>query len=152
MQEYDPSRLDVLPNGVARYGLFWKRGRKRCDYIYFPSRLVGELEALTGTRIHYNTFRTSLVHDYSFQASRLRKLHRQICRRVLGRDVCEFYHSRLGSLKVGDLAYENLRQLADESYPELYEVLRRGLEEPETLRELQMKPPRKTVIILPSPS
>ena len=148
INEYDPSRLEILPRGVARYGLFWLRARKRCDYIYFPARLVEELEKHAGTSINYNTFRTSLVHSYGFQASRLRKLHRQVCRRILGRDICEFYHSRLGSLRVGDLAYENLRQLADISYPELAQTLTKGLESPEHLRQLQQRPAKKTILVI----
>jgi len=146
LAEYDPSRLEILANGAARYGLFWRRGRKRCDYIYFPSSLARALEEHAGTAIGYKTFTRRLTRDFGFESSRLRKLHRQVCRRVLDRDVCEFYHSRLGSLRVGDLAYENLRQLADASYPLLLRVLEEGLERPEKLRELQRRPPRRAAL------
>lgn len=45
INEFDERRLVCL-DGFCRYGLFWRRGFKRCDYVYAPASLWLEVRSL----------------------------------------------------------------------------------------------------------
>ncbi len=47
INEFDEDKLECF-NRLCRYGLFWMRGRKRCDWIYLPIKLVEKLRRYEG--------------------------------------------------------------------------------------------------------
>ena len=123
LKTWDGSRLACFEDrGFCRYGLFWHRGRKRCDWIYMPMFLVGKVEEMLSKKRaigNYDTIRKDIYENYKVKEKDFRKLFYRICREVTDKEVCDFVQSRISSLTIGDLHYDNLLQRADAEYPKV---------------------------------
>ncbi|MEM4618938.1 MAG: integrase [Desulfurococcaceae archaeon] len=121
LKEFDTTRL-WCNEVFCRYFLGWRRGRKRCDYIYFPRSLLQEIDRVRekeriGT---YDTIRDNLYEEYGVRPKEYRKLFYRVCRDVgVPKEVCDFYQSRISNLSIGDIHYDDLLRRADEYYTKI---------------------------------
>ncbi|MEM4619998.1 MAG: integrase [Desulfurococcaceae archaeon] len=121
LKEFNEERL-VCTDVYCRYFLGWRRGRKRCDYVYFPRFLLQEIDRVRekeriGT---YDTIRDNLFEEYGVRPKEYRKLFYRSCRDVgIPKEVCDFYQSRISNLSIGDIHYDNLLRRADEYYTKI---------------------------------
>ncbi len=122
IREWDDKRL-FCTNTWCRYRLKWRRGRKRCDYIYFPRHLVEKIQRYAHNIGKYDNIRRNIYEYYRIKEKDFRKLHYRLCRRVLDKEICDFYQSRISNLTIGDIHYDNLLSRADEKYHELLKLI-----------------------------
>ncbi len=122
IREWDNKRV-FCTNTWCRYRLKWRRGRKRCDYIYFPKYLVEKIPRYTHRIGKYDNIRKNIYDYYQIKEKDFRKLHYRLCRRILDKEICDFYQSRISNLTIGDIHYDNLLSRADEKYPELLKLI-----------------------------
>ena len=120
IKEWNNSRLTCFEN-FCRYKLKWLRGRKRCDYIYFPKHLLKKILLYIHRIGKYENIRKNIYEYYNIKGKDFRKLHYRLCRRVLDKEICDFYQSRISNLTIGDIHYDNLLSRADENYSKLLE-------------------------------
>ncbi|MEM4619841.1 MAG: integrase [Desulfurococcaceae archaeon] len=125
LREFDERRL-LCTDVYCRYFLAWRRGRKRCDYIYFPRFLLQEIDRVRekeriGT---YDTIRDNLYEEYGIKPKEYRKLFYRVCRDIgISREVCDFYQSRISNLSIGDIHYDDLLRRSDEHYTKILSYL-----------------------------
>ncbi|MEM1672982.1 MAG: integrase [Archaeoglobaceae archaeon] len=125
LKEFNEERL-VCMDVYCRYFLGWRRGRKRCDYIYFPRFLVSEIGRVRekeriGT---YDTIRDNFYEEYGIKMKEYRKLFYRVCRDInVPKEVCDFYQSRISNLSIGDIHYDNLLRRGDEYYTKILSYL-----------------------------
>jgi len=118
LKEWNEDRLECF-DSFCRYKLKWRRGRKRCDYVFFPSRLLPKIRRYIHKVGAYETIRKDIYDYYKIKTKDFRKLHYRLCRRILDKEVCEFYQSRIGSLDESDKHYDELLTRATKNYPKL---------------------------------
>ncbi len=126
LREWDNKRL-VCNEVFCRYKMKWMRGRKRCDYIYFPRWLLQEIELYAHkVNLENNTVVKRIEGKYGVNTKDYRKLHYRICRDVIGDDsICDFYQSRMSKMTIGHKHYDDMRSRADKHY----QILMRSLDE-----------------------
>jgi len=123
--------------GFCRYYLGLGEIEKPCEWIWFPQELLALLEEYRGIKRD-----RSKVSDYArnydlLRPKYLRKLHWRIGTRVIqDKDVLRFIQSRFGELGTAEARYGDLLTRADNEYPNLMEVLRKGLKKPDYLKQL----------------
>ncbi|MEM4620234.1 MAG: integrase, partial [Desulfurococcaceae archaeon] len=121
LKEFNEERL-MCADVWCRYFLGWRRGRKRCDYIYFPRSLLQEIVRVrekerVGT---YDTIRDNLFEEYGIKPKEYRKLFYRSCRDVgIPKEICDFYQSRISNLSIGDIHYDDLLRRSDEHYTKI---------------------------------
>ncbi|MEM1913824.1 MAG: integrase, partial [Thermofilaceae archaeon] len=115
--------------GFCRYYLVWSRGKKRCEWIYFPATLTEYLKMWRGKIGKYDTVRDTLYDYYGVKVKDFRKLFYRVCRDVgVEGAICDFYQSRISGLSIGDLHYDDIVTRADKQYTELAARLSKLLE------------------------
>ncbi len=125
VREWDDGRL-VCFEEFCRYKLKWRRGRKRCNWIYFPRRLLTRIARYAGRIGKYENLRKNIYDYYGIREKEFRKLHYRLCRRVLDKEICCFYQSR--GLDVSDRDYDELRTRSDENYPKLVRTINKFID------------------------
>jgi len=118
LRDWDEGRLECFDE-VCRYRLKWIRGRKRCDYIFFPFKLLSKIHKYVHRVGSYETIRKDIYDYYKIKSKDFRKLHYRLCRQILDKEICAFYQSRIASLDVSDKHYDELLTRATESYQKL---------------------------------
>jgi len=118
LREWSEDRLECYDD-FCRYRLKWFRGRKRSDYIFFPSRLLQGIMKYAHKVGRYDNLRKNIYDYYKIKTKDFRKLHYRLCRSILDKEVCAFFQSRIASLDVSDRHYDELLTRATESYPNL---------------------------------
>ena len=68
-----------------------------------------------------------------------RELNWQILKKVIPQDVARFIQTRFGELEISATSYDNLLRDSDIHYPRAVEVLRKGLKDPEYLRNVLLE-------------
>ena len=114
--EWDEDRLECF-NAFCMYKLKWRRGRKRCDYIFFPKRLLPKILRYAHRVGKYENLRKNIYDYYGIKPKDLRKLHYRLCCRIMDKEVCEFYQSRIGKLDTSDKHYDELLTKATKNCP-----------------------------------
>jgi len=122
LKEWDERRLECF-NDICRYKLAWIRGKKRCEYLFFPSKLLQMIRKYAHQVGSYSTVRKEIYEDLAIKAKDFRKLHYRLCREVLDKEICAFYQSRVSSLDVSDRHYDDLIGRATQNYPLLVESI-----------------------------
>jgi len=124
--------------GFCRYYLGIHTG-KECEWIYFPYELLLLVEKYKGTRRwDDNVSKYAREHDL-VRAKVFRELHWQVLKKVIDKDVVRFIQSRFGELEVSASSYDNLLRDADIQYPKAMEILKKGLQDPEYLRNVLLE-------------
>jgi len=118
VNEFNESRLECF-DGFCRYSMFWIRGRKRCDYVYLPVKLVRKLRQwkgyYRGRKVH--SISRYFEKKYKVDLKLFRKLFYRICRQTCEKEICDFIQSRISKLSIGDIHYDDLLSRADKEYP-----------------------------------
>jgi len=123
IREWDEARL-ICFEGFCRYKMKWHRGRKRCDYIYLPSRFLDEIRRYAGKIGKYGNLRKHIYDEYGIRMKEFRKLNYRICLNAgIEEAICDFYQSRITKLSVGRKYYDALRSRADEKYQLLVKAI-----------------------------
>jgi len=123
--------------GFCRYYLGLGETGKPCEWIWFPMDLLELVNKYGRTKR-----KRSKVSDYArnydlLRPKYLRKLHWRIGTRVIqDKDILRFIQSRFGELGIAETRYGDLLTRTDSEYPKLMHVLRKGLEDPEYLKQL----------------
>ena len=149
INEFDREKLVCFEDkGYCRYGLFWKRGKKRVDWIYMPMELVPEIERFKGYYAgrDYHNIERILEKKYGIKLGWFRKLFYRVCKSMMDKELCDFYQGRIGKLSVGDKHYDELLTKCDENYPALVKRINKVIEE--GLMELTIGVPEKNVEIV----
>ncbi|MEM1961795.1 MAG: integrase [Sulfolobales archaeon] len=130
IQDFDERELTCFQDrGFCRYYLVWSRGKKRCEWIYFPATLTEYLKMWRGKIGKYDTVRDTLYDYYGVKVKDFRKLFYRVCRDVgVEGAICDFYQSRISGLSIGDLHYDDIVTRADKQYTELAARLSKLLE------------------------
>jgi len=118
IREWNDEKLECFEE-FCRYRLKWYRGRKRCDYIYFPKHLLPKILQHVYKIGKYDNVRKKIYDYYGIRPKEFRKLHYRLCRKILDKEICAFYQSRSSRLDVSDIHYDQLRTRADENYSKL---------------------------------
>jgi len=118
LREWSDDKLECRDTFCV-YRLKWFRGRKRCDYIFFPGRLLSRIMKYVHKVGRYDNLRKNVYDYYSIKTKDFRKLHYRLCRQILDKEVCAFYQSRSASLDISDRHYDELLTRATESYSNL---------------------------------
>jgi hypothetical protein len=71
--------------------------------------------------ISYKAVETKFRSKYGVTAKHNRKMFYRACKEVAPREVCDFIESRVKSLSVGDLHYDDQLSRADRAYPSIAE-------------------------------
>jgi len=126
IKEFNENNLVYFEDkGFCRYGLFWHRGRKRCDWIYIPKEYIPSIRKLKKRIGKYDNIRDNLYDRYKIKPKLYRKLHYQICRESgIDKEICDFFQSRISNLSIGDIHYDNLLKRADNTYEKILQNLR----------------------------
>jgi len=149
LREWNEKNLKCFyEKGFCRYELMWERGRKRCDYIYFPIEYVEKIRKYAGKVGKYDNLRKNIFDYYGIKPKEFRKFHYRMCRKVLKKEVCVFYQSRIGSLDTSDTRYDELRTKSDRGYPKLMNLLYAEFDAAEMLYQEVIKEPRKNEILM----
>ena len=118
INEFNESRLECF-DGFCRYSMFWIRGRKRCDYVYLPVKLVRKLRQwkgyYRGRKVH--SISRYFEKKYKVDLKLFRKLFYRICRQTCEKEICDFIQSRISKLSIGDIHYDDLLSRTDKEYP-----------------------------------
>jgi len=132
-------RLVCFENrGFCRYYLGIHTG-KPCEWIYFPTELLPLIEKYKGIkRWDDNVGKYAREHSL-VRAKVFRELNWQILKKVVPLDVARFIHTRFGEPEISAISYDNLLRDSDIHYPKAVEVLRKGLENPEYLRNVLLE-------------
>mgnify|MGYP000403800114 CR=1 FL=1 len=134
LDEYT-SRLICFEN-FCRYYLGLKGG-KPCEWVYFPKELVSLLEKHKGTRRDRAAVSKYALRKQLLRPKYLRKLHWRIGKKAIrDKDTLRFIQSRFGELKISEEKYGDLLADADSEYPKLADMLKKGLQNPNYLRNL----------------
>jgi len=122
-----PRLICFEDKGFCRYGLFWYRGHKRCDYIYMPIQLAREIEELGRVSINAKAASTYYRKHGVVAPKMLRKLFYQVVVDATSdRELADFYESRIPRA-VGPKHYDDMQRRADREYPRILAVLRKQL-------------------------
>jgi len=122
LREWSEERLECFGD-ICRYRMGWVRGRKRCDYVFFPKKLLPKILKHVHRIGQYKTVRKDIYDEYGIKAKDFRKLHYRLCRNVLEKEVCAFFQSRTANLDVSDRHYDELLSKSTERYPRLVEKI-----------------------------
>jgi len=123
LREWDEKKLECF-NDFCRYRLKWFRGRKRCDYIYFPKQLLDRILRFAHRVGRYDNLRKNIYDYYHIKEKDFRKLHYRVCLDTgIEEAVCDFYQSRISELSIGRKYYDALRSRADKKYPLLIKAI-----------------------------
>jgi len=118
INEFDESKLECF-DSFCRCGLFWLRGRKRCDWVYIPKKLLDKLRRFRGyyasKKVH--SLARHFEKKYNVDLKLFRKFFYRVCRDTTGKEVCDFLQSRISELSIGDVHYDDLLSRADRDYP-----------------------------------
>jgi len=129
------SRLVCFKN-FCRYYLGYKGG-KPCEWIYFPRELLNLLEKYRGTKRNRAVVSKYALRKDLLRPKYLRKLHWRIGKKAIrDKDVLRFIQSRFGELKISEEKYGDLLTEADSEYPKLMEMLKRGLDDINFLKNI----------------
>jgi len=132
-------RLVCFENrGFCRYYLGIHTG-KECEWIYFPSELLSLIDKFKGANRWDDSVSKYAREHRLVNAKVFRELNWQILKKVVDKDVALFIQSRFGELEVSASSYDNLLRDADIQYPKAMEVFRRGLQDPEYLRDILLE-------------
>ena len=117
INEFNEERLECF-EGFCRYSMFWARGRKRCDWIYLPVKLVQKLRMFKryykGRKTH--SLSRYFEKKYKIDLKLFRKLFYRVCRETCEKEICDFIQSRISKLSIGDIHYDDLLSRADKNY------------------------------------
>ncbi len=121
MREFDIRKLVCFSDfGFCRYGLFWSRGRKRCDWIYFPISYIDRIQRLKGRIGTYQTIRDNIYDECGVRSKYYRKLFYQVCKDLgINNEICDFYQGRISKIRLGDARYDRLMSRADKEYSKI---------------------------------
>jgi len=130
MDDYS-ARL-VCFSTFCRYYLGYKGG-KPCEWVYFPKELLTLLEKHKGTKRDRVAVSKYALRKQLLRPKYLRKLHWRIGKKAIrDKDTLRFIQSRFGELKISEEKYGDLLADADSEYPELADMLKKGLQTPTT--------------------
>ena len=128
LNTWSPSEKMQHPNGLfeprlycnklfCRYFIYIRRGRKPCDYIYFPRSLLGDIENVSD-HIEYRRIK-DWYYKQDIEFSLLRKFFEQRARQIctdnnIPQDAVNFILTR--ELSVSGTHYDDTRKRADQLY------------------------------------
>ena len=130
INEFDESKLECFEQH-CRYGLFWTRGRKRCDWVFIPRDLIEKLRKYKGRYRgrKFHSLTRYFEKKYKVNVKLFRKMFYRVCRQVSDKEVCDFIESRISKLSIGDLHYDDLLSRADRDYPQVIKRIKNLIEE-----------------------
>jgi len=115
LNEYDPTKLVVVNDKVARYPIHkYSAGKKKGYWAYMPLSFAKQLERLN---LSYD-IRGEIIYG-KVSANTLRKWHATfLIRHKVSESIVEFIQGR-ANVTVGSVHYYQKTQLADEAYTEV---------------------------------
>jgi len=120
LNEFSEDKLECF-DSFCRYAMFWLRGRKRCDWVYIPKKLLDKLRRFrryyASKKVH--SLARHFEKKYNVDLKLFRKFFYRICRDTTGKEVCDFLQSRISGLSIGDVHYDDLLSRADRDYPSI---------------------------------
>ena len=110
----------------CRYFIYIRRGRKPCDYIYFPKQLLEEIETIAGKKQLVYTSIKNWYSKHNIEFGLLRKYFeqraKQTCKKHnIPHDAVKFILTR--ELSVSGAHYDDTRRWADQLYSILVKKL-----------------------------
>ncbi len=124
--------------GFCRYYLGIHTG-KDCEWIYFPHELLPLIEKYKGTK-RWDDNVSKYAREHNLVGAKVfRELHWQVLKKVIDKDVVRFIQTRFEELEVSASSYDNLLRDSNIKYPKTVEVLKKGLQNPQFIRDLLLE-------------
>jgi len=134
LDDYSP-RL-VCFKDFCRYYMGYEGG-KPCEWVYFPRELLVLLEKYRGVKRDRSSVSDFARSHNLLRPKFLRKLNWRLLTKIIpDKDVARFIQSRFGELKISESVYGDLLTEADTWYPKAMEVMKKGVEDIEFLKNI----------------
>ena len=139
MEEWSTRLVCFKEKGFCRYYVGLHGSQKPCEWVYFPRSLLPLLEKHKGAKRDRSSVSDYANYHNLLRPKYLRKLNWRMLEVVIPKeDVARFIQSRLGEIekKITKAVYSDLLTKADLWYPDVMEVLEKGLEDVEYLKKV----------------